>query len=421
MQRFSLTQPSARHASSCWMLIGTCFLLAAASLHAQQPETDTFSWNRPAEFIPPSTDGVELTFPLFVPVGLNLNKVTVTLDAQYPNLGDLRIYLFSPDGTRTILMQNNCDGTSNLNKITFDQDAANKFGDVCPPSTPLRGREPLTNFNNLNSLGTWLLSVQATRGANSGFLAGFTLTINGTRTTSPAVAFDGVLNTASRMGGSVAPGEILSLYGVGLGPATAMRAVPDGSGNLPQQLGGVSVTFDGNAAPILFASASRIDVQVPYGVAGQPATVAQVSYNSMQAAPVTLTVASSAPGIFTKNPLGDGDVKALNQDGSVNSKSNPAPKGSYVSVFGSGFGVVSPAASTGQVASTTGTASTVSPVVATVGGKSAAVSFSGLAPGQVGVYQINLQIPSNLTSGKHHIVLSTNGQSSQSDAYVYVQ
>jgi uncharacterized protein (TIGR03437 family) len=111
----------------------------------------------------------------------------------------------------------------------------------------------------------------------------------------------------------------------------------------------------------------------------------------------------------------------LNQDFSVNTASNPAAPGSVVQVYGTGGGVLSPAATAGNVAGDTLSWITL-PYSATVNGENAQVLYAGSAPGLVyGVDQFNIQLPADLPSGAATIVLNVGNSSSQPDATVFVK
>jgi uncharacterized protein (TIGR03437 family) len=224
------------------------------------------------------------------------------------------------------------------------------------------------------------------------------------------VAITSVTNAASSAGGSIAPGEIVSIKGSSLGPAAgAQFTVDPGSGTVGSLLAGTRVLFGGFAAPILYASSTQVNAIVPYEIAGQSQTVVQVEYQGVMSTGMTLQVASAAPGVFTINFTGSDQAAAVNQDGSVNGPSNPAAKGSYVSIYFSGGGETSPPGATGSV---TGLALKflTQHVSVTVGGQAATVTFAGAAPTFVdGVGQLNIRLAGNAQSGLAQPVVVTVG------------
>jgi uncharacterized protein (TIGR03437 family) len=205
-------------------------------------------------------------------------------------------------------------------------------------------------------------------------------------------------NAASGVAGAVAPGEIVTLRGYGLGPATA--AV--GSG-------GTQVTFGGVTAPVFSAQAQQVTVQVPWEIAGQTSTEVVVTYNggppAGSTASVPVVVAKAAPGIYA----------VANSDGTVNSPSNPAKAGDSITIYGTGGGVTSPPGITGGLWPITASLPTLTlPVSVSIGGTNAMVLYAGSAPTlDSGHFQINVALPSGLqASSAVNLVVTVGGSSS---------
>ncbi|HJT89811.1 MAG TPA: SBBP repeat-containing protein [Bryobacteraceae bacterium] len=156
----------------------------------------------------------------------------------------------------------------------------------------------------------------------------------------------GVANSgAYHVCGSVAPLELISLYGAGLGPAAPMTAqvVNNGSINLVStSLGGVQVLFDGIAAPLLYAGSTQINAIVPWEVYGHESTTVQIVSPGGNLTGLTFQVKLSQPQVF-RYP-GTQFALALNEDGTPNSASNPAAAGSVVSIWATGAGITFPGA-----------------------------------------------------------------------------
>jgi uncharacterized protein (TIGR03437 family) len=190
------------------------------------------------------------------------------------------------------------------------------------------------------------------------------------------LAAQGVLNAASLLPGPVSPGEIVTL----LGAIPRSQAV---------------VLFNGIPAPILYADPYQVNAVVPFGLdLSGPATL-ELRDQDTTVTKVSVPVSATAPAIFTTDATGIGAGAILNPDYSPNSMTNPTSAGSAVMVFGTGFGVLTPPAADGQIA--TGIALTQSPVQATVGGIPAEVMYAGAAPGLIdGVVQINVRLPASL-------------------------
>ena len=157
----------------------------------------------------------------------------------------------------------------------------------------------------------------------------------------------GVLSGGSLTSGPVAPGEIVTLIGAGIGPAVAVQPASSPSS---LSLGGTSVLFDGNPAPLLYAGPNQINAIIPYGVSGQDVTQMLVMSAGQLIAGFPLPVTLSAPAIFTVDASGVGPGAILNQDSTVNSPSNPANRGSAVALFATGAGQTNPPGVDGQVA-----------------------------------------------------------------------
>jgi uncharacterized protein (TIGR03437 family) len=208
-----------------------------------------------------------------------------------------------------------------------------------------------------------------------------------------------VTNAASNLAGSIAPGQIVVLSGVGIGPAQITSASVGSDGLYDARLSGTTVTFNGNPAPILYTWAGQVGAIVPYEVTGSSAEVT-VAYQGQTSAAMTVAVAGSAPGLFTLNSTGQGQAAAINQDGSINTALTPAPIGGFISLYATGEGQTSPAGIDGKPASDSPPAPEL-PVSVTIGGVTVSnLQYAGGAPEQVaGLLQINVQIPRGVRVG----------------------
>jgi uncharacterized protein (TIGR03437 family) len=220
------------------------------------------------------------------------------------------------------------------------------------------------------------------------------------------------VNAASFIFGPVAPGQIVSLFGTGLGPPQAAGAALDEEGRLARVLGGTRVWFDEFAAPLFYAEQTQLNAQVPYGVAGRRQVMVQVEYQGALSNPILLDVAEAAPGLFTiSGGVGPGAI--LNSDSSLNSASRPAVRGSEIVLYATGGGLTNPAAVDGQLAGSP-SPSPILPVVVRIGGIRAELRFSGLAPGFAGLLQVNVIVPTNAPTGSTvPLELSVGGTSAQ--------
>ena len=217
----------------------------------------------------------------------------------------------------------------------------------------------------------------------------------------PRINASGIISGASFLGGAVSPGEILSIFGNGLGPLTPVAALVGPNGTIATQLGPTRVIFDGQPAPLLFVSATQINLVAPFGIAGDPVATIQVEVDGVLSDPVDLPIQATRPGIFALDQSGSGQAAALNQDGSVNDAANPAPRDSTIAIFLTGGGATNPAAIEGGIAPLPPPFHNLSAnVQVEIGGVAATTVFAGAAPALVfGVVQINATIPANVQPG----------------------
>ena len=247
--------------------------------------------------------------------------------------------------------------------------------------------------------------------------ATLTVSVGGQASTLPVIT--SVSNAASYAAGVIAPGEIAYIAGSIAQGVTGYISAEGGV--FPAQLAGVSIRFNGVAAPLIYVSATAAAAIVPYEVSGPTAQVTVMTHGQTSV-PFQTSVASSAPGLFTANSSGTGEVAALNQDGTVNSSSNPAASGSTVSLFATGEGQTSPPGVDGQIAAAP-LPRPLLPVTATVGGQPAKVQYAGGAPGEVaGLMQVNVQIPSvvGLSGPGVPVAITVGNASSQTGATIAV-
>ena len=211
--------------------------------------------------------------------------------------------------------------------------------------------------------------------------------------------------------GRFAPGMLASIFAfptAQFGDQTANAStVP-----LPTTLGDVQVLVAGVAAPLLYTSPGQINFQVP---AATPVgglvefQVARASTGQVLASWL-FRVDAASPGLFTTNGSGTGQLLALNQDGTVNGVSNPAKGGSYVSLFGTGAGALDGMPPDGAPAQgTIATSQNPKVFINSDFVPDADIEFSGLAPGFIGLWQINVKVPSNVPPGDVIVYITYDG------------
>jgi len=161
----------------------------------------------------------------------------------------------------------------------------------------------------------------------------------------PELQLGCVGNAASFLAGPLAPNEIVSLFGQNVGPAEPVFGQPDSDNLYPTQLGGTQVTFDGIPSPVFYVSAAQINAVTPRSLDGKTTTRVCLLVNGAVTNCIDAPVQRAAPAIF----LNGKTAAALNQDGTINSQSNPAPVGSIVSIFATGIGTMTPAPPDGAI------------------------------------------------------------------------
>jgi len=236
----------------------------------------------------------------------------------------------------------------------------------------------------------------------------------------PAVQLTTVGSAASYAGAAVAPGEIVSLFGTNMGPATGVGLPSSDKASIANTLGGVQVWFNGSAAPMIYASAIQINAIAPAGLAGTVSTQVTVTYQGMTSNVVTVPVQAAAPGIFAADGSGTGGGAILNQDYSLNARLNPAAPGSVIAIYLTGAGVTNPGSVDGAITGAAPPFPSVAQLISvTIGGvavPAASIVYSGAAPETVeGLTQIDVVIPATVAAGPAvPIVVTIGGVPSQS-------
>lgn len=241
------------------------------------------------------------------------------------------------------------------------------------------------------------------------------------RAAASAITLTNITNAASNQTGAIAPGEIVVLYGSGLGPAQLTLGAAGAGGTIPAALAGTAVTFNGIPAPILYTSPNQISAVVPFAVTGTSVQVV-ASYLGQPSAPKTVTAATAAPGLFTIDYSGKGQAVAINQDHQLNNASDPAPRGSQLILLATGIGQTSPAGVDGSFGAAPLPTSNLSPTV-TIGGQPATVvSTTGVAGQVAGTMQITVQVPAGIQPGNAvPVTLQVGGVSAPAGVTVAVQ
>src|ERR1019366_7454201 len=219
----------------------------------------------------------------------------------------------------------------------------------------------------------------------------------------------------------VAQGSLATLFGGGLTADTvtvSSTTWPRTAAN--RQL----VVNDDLQSPIYYIGPTQVNFQVPSNAPlGASRIAVRTADTGELVAGGSLLVSAAAPGIFTANQAGTGQAAVVNQDFTINSSSNPAPVGSTISIYGTGQGQVSPSVIDGAAAPSSPLSSTVAVPTSSgttcsnsqpsmgvaIGSSFGDVKYSGLAPGFIGLWQINVLIPQGLTAGNVGVRVVING------------
>lgn len=234
---------------------------------------------------------------------------------------------------------------------------------------------------------------------------------------------DGGIVTASNFGGftAAAPGSFIEIYGSNLSASPGRTwAAGDFNGNIaPTTLDGVSVTIAGLPAFVYYVSPGQVNVQVPAAVPPGSAPVV-LSRNGIASPAGTLAIQDRLPGLLAPAAFRSGDTQflvAVRPDGSFVSDGTfsdlpnaPARPGEVLTFYGTGFGAVTPgeARIAGEIAQ--GQSALVTPVEFRIGDRPAELTYAGLAPGLVGVYQFNVRVPEGLERGAAAVSVRQGGE-----------
>jgi minor extracellular serine protease Vpr len=238
----------------------------------------------------------------------------------------------------------------------------------------------------------------------TGIAGGLTQRFEGALYNLPAINSSGVVNAAPpyQVGQGLAPGSYISIFGSDLSGTTRVESTK----SLPLSLGHVAVSFDGGGKSLPgrfhFVSPGQINVQIPWEFQGQSSVKVKVTYYLLPSNVYTVPLATYSPGIFAVT------------DGSNNplpiSAANPAKRGGSIVIYANGLGPVDNPQSSGDPASASPLARTQATPAVTLGGGPTGFLFSGLTPGTVGLYQVNVSIPADAPTGTQALKLSIGGQ-----------
>jgi uncharacterized protein (TIGR03437 family) len=319
--------------------------------------------------------------------------------------GTKQVWMFAPSGSHSQLASGvwnspqsvAIDGSGNV--LVADSGLAqvlsiNSFGQVTPVSGTGTagfagdgGSSVLAQLNApsdllVSSAGAWNGSVYLADAGNNRIRQ---LVPGATQVTVAPILIVNAVNAASLTPGPIAPGMLMALVGTGL---------------TMNDIGQTQVLFNSTAAPILSITPTEVLVRVPVSLAGVQSVVITIDNQGEQIAQITANIAIAAPALFGNS---SGQASVLNQDGTLNSPSNPAARGSVIALFGTGEGV------------------TGLPFSVSLGGYAATVLYAGPAGNYPGMFQINAQLPTGYFSpGTWPVVVNVGAFSTQAGLTITV-
>ncbi len=239
----------------------------------------------------------------------------------------------------------------------------------------------------------------------------------------PAISSNGVLSASGFGGAAVgAAGSYIEIYGANLaGDVSRGWATGDfNNGAAPTTLEGVTVKVNGIPAFVNYVSKTQVNVQIPAGVPASGSVPVVASYGGQDSVSANLILKATAPGLLAPATFkADGlqyvvaihaATGALVNKGNIpNVPTAPAAPGETLTLYGTGFGPVSSSVAIAGIVAQ-GLASISTPFDIKIGGQNAPVSYAGLAPNLVGVYQFNVTVPSSLTTGDHAVEATLGGE-----------
>jgi uncharacterized protein (TIGR03437 family) len=226
----------------------------------------------------------------------------------------------------------------------------------------------------------------------------------------PFISTHGVVSAASyRPLSALAPGGIFAVFGSNLAQGVNVSpGVP-----LPKSLGNLSLRLGSLEVPLFYVGASQVNAQLPFEAQANASLPLLASISGSLTSPESVAIAATQPGIFTTDQSGSGQGAILSAGGVLVDTRAPVAVGEVIQIYCTGLGLTQPPAVSGSATPTGTLYLAASPVTAKVGGVNATVQFAGLAPGFVGLYQVNVAIPSGVAPGSAvSLVLTQDGRDS---------
>jgi uncharacterized protein (TIGR03437 family) len=308
-----------------------------------------------------------------------------------------------------------------------------QLNDDC--ATPVTNGNVIANFSNgdapLNLVGDTLGNYSATwqPGAVN---ASMVVTLNATasslqpataelyggigpnQTPPPTLVSNATVNNLNPVpGAALSPGTIAQVYGTGLGTSP----VSTGAAPLPTTFDNTFALVGPSEAPLYFLSSGQVNIQIPYEASANQQMPIVLSVNNAITLPQMLSVVPATPGVLSDDkgrspsaPQNGANIVAQHSaDYSMVTSANPAKPGEYLLMYLVGMGATNPPVASGVESPTSPLAYVVAQPTVTVNSQPATVSFAGLTPGFVGLYQVDFQVPMGLSSGEFEVDVTQNG------------
>ena len=232
----------------------------------------------------------------------------------------------------------------------------------------------------------------------------FLLTIEEPPNLSPNINSGGVVNAASFAAGQgIAAGTIASVFGADL----ALRPESAAGEPLPVSLGGSNLFFDGSiSVPLFFASGTQSNIQIPWELAGRREALLTARIGSGESEPAAVSITEFSPGLFSIDQSGAGQgailisgTSSLAAPAGFRAGSRPVKRGEFLEIFATGLGSVTNPPASGSAALADPISESMTLPMVTIGGVRIEPLFAGLAPGFVGLYQVNVEVPADAPVG----------------------
>jgi len=374
----------------------------------------------PALFSPPSTPGLKPTDP-----GAFAFKIYRNYDGIGGAFGETSVQATTGDPDQlSIFAAQRSDAALTvlvLNKTTGDLSSSIQIANFTPAGTAQVWSYSQPNLSAIVRQSDAALnggSITATFPAYS-----MTLFVIPAAQAGPKPTVTAVTNAASFQN-PIAPGQMVVVWGTNLGPKQLDSQIVVGpNGIVSSQMDGVSILFDGVAAPVVYVSQSQCSAVVPYLAAFKPVVNVQVEYQGVRSDPFQVGVVPAAPALFTLNAQGSGQAAMQNQDGRTqNSAQAPAHAGEVVVLWATGEGVTDPPGVDGRLA-TSILPQPVATCAAEIGGLAASIEYCGAAPlNMPGLFQVNARMDAAVAAGDAvPVLVSIGGTPSQSGVTLVVR